>query len=275
MNEPRPIPAEDLALYAMQALPADEMASVAAALRDNPQAQAELAELQGDLALLALSTEQHEVPAGAYDRLQTRMRRSAAEAAPFPVQTSSATAESSATSNVVELPRRSRWALITPWAIAAALAIATITLGIRASQLNEALDDQVRLSAGLAARASRAQQVLEVLNAPNAQRVTLTASKVEPAPSASAVYLPDRGAIVLEASHLKPVPSGKAYELWVLPADGSKPVAAGTFRPDAQGYASLVLPKIASGIAAKGFGVTIENEEGSPVPTSPIVLSGE
>ncbi len=284
MSEPRPILAEDLALYAMQALPADEMASVAAALRDNPDAQAELALLEGDLALLALSTEQHAVPAGAYDRLQSRMRRSADEAVPFPAATqqSVVTAPASApqtstreTKDVIEMPRRSRWAIVTPWVAAACFAIATVVLSIRSSQLNEALDDQVRLSAALAGRASHAQQVLEVLNAPNAQRVTLTATKSQPAPSASTVYLAERGALVLEASHLKPVPAGKAYELWVLPADGSKPVAAGTFRPDAQGFASLVLPKIPSGIAAKGFGLTIEGEEGSPVPTSPIVLSGE
>ena len=41
MNEtgsnPAPISPEDLALYAIQALPGDEMAAVSAALRDTPQ----------------------------------------------------------------------------------------------------------------------------------------------------------------------------------------------------------------------------------------------
>ena len=67
MNEPgsnsAPISQEDLALYAMRSLPADEMAAVAAALRDNPQAQQELARIHDDLALLALSVDQQAVPA--------------------------------------------------------------------------------------------------------------------------------------------------------------------------------------------------------------------
>jgi len=270
MNEPRPIPAEDLALYAMQALSADEMVAVAAGLRDNLQAQQELAQIQGDLALLALTSEQHAAPAGSFERLKARMQESGTAAA-----MGSASIASAPRAPVLEMPRRSKWAIITPWAIAAGLAIACSTLGYRNSALNDALDDQVKLSANLAARASHAQQVLEVLNAPDAQRVTLTTSKAPAAPTAHTVYLAERGALVMEASNLKPVPAGKAYELWVLPANGSAPVAAGTFTPDTRGFASVVLPSLKSGIMAKGFGVTVENAEGSPVPTSPLVLSGE
>lgn len=275
MNEPRPIPAEDLALYAIQALPADEMAAVAAALRDNPQAQQELAQIHGDLALLALSSDPHAAPAGSFERLKARMQQSGNTANPASATAAPAPSPSAAGTPVLQMPRRSKWAIITPWAIAAGLAIACSTLGYRNSALNDALDDQVKLSANLAASASHAQQVLEVLNAPDAQRVTLTTSKTPPAPVAHTVYLAERGALVMEASNLKPVPAGKAYELWVLPANGSAPVAAGTFTPDTRGFASVVLPNLKSGIMAKGFGVTIEKAEGSPVPTSPLVLAGE
>jgi hypothetical protein len=275
MNEPRPIPAEDLALYAMQALSADEMAAVAAALRGNPQAQQELAQIQGDLALLALSSDQHPAPAGSFERLRGRMHQSGNIGAAAPVAPAPSANTPAITSPVVQMPRRSKWAIITPWAIAAGLAIACSTLGYRSSALNDALDDQVKLSANLAARASHAQQVLEVLDAPDAQRVTLTAAKAPAAPIAHAVYMAERGALVMEASNLKPVPAGKAYELWVLPANGSAPVAAGTFTPDQRGFASVVLPSLKTGIMAKGFAVTIEKAEGSPVPTSPLVLSGE
>jgi anti-sigma-K factor RskA len=80
--------------------------------------------------------------------------------------------------------------------------------------------------------------------------------------------------MILLATNLKPLPAGKAYELWVIPANGKAPVPAGLFHPDERGSATLVLPSLAPGIAAKAFGVTIENASGSPVPTSPIVLSG-
>jgi anti-sigma-K factor RskA len=276
MSESRPIPAEDLALYAMQALPAEEMAVIAAALRDDPQAQQELARIHGDLALLALSSDQQPAPSGAFDRLRTRMRDSAKDfATPAAVSTPMEMIEAPPAITAVPSRRRSKWATITPWAIAACLAIACSILGYRVSSLNDALDGESGLVSNLAAKASHAQQVLEVLNAPDAQRVTLTTTKTPPSPTAHTVYLADRGALVMEASHLNPVPAGKAYELWVIPASGGAPLPAGTFRPNAEGYASVVLPRLPSGVPAKAFGITIENAAGSATPTLPIVLSGE
>ncbi len=281
MSEPRPIPAEDLAFYAMRALPAEEMAAIAAALRDNPQAQQELARIQGDLALVALSADQHPAPAGAFDRLKARMQDDS------PVRTKDfATSAAGSTpmemvemteapSEVTPISRRSKWTTITPWAIAACLAIACSILGYRVASLNDALDGESRLVSNLAAKASHAQQVLEVLNAPEAQRVTLSSTKTPPWPTAHTVYLAERGALVMEASHLKPVPAGKAYELWVIPASGAAPIPAGTFWPNSEGYASVVLPKIPTGVPAKSFGITIENAGGSATPTAPILLSGE
>lgn len=283
-SNPVPIPNEDLALYAMQALPADEMAVTAAALRDNPKAQQELARIQGDLALLALSADQQAVPAGALDRLKLRMREDAravtrtdTQTAPQPVATKVPMSMTDTAYEIAPISssRRSKWATFTPWAIAAALAIACSILGYRVSSMNDELDGASRLVSNLAAKASHAQQVLEVLSAPEAQRVTLSSTKTPPWPTAHTVYLAERGALVMEASHLKPVPAGKAYELWVIPASGGAPMPAGTFWPNAEGYASLVLPKLPSGVPAKGFGITIENNGGSATPTMPIVLSGE
>ena len=278
MNDPRSIPNEDLALYAMQALSADEMAAVAEALRGNPEAQQELARIQGDLALLALSADQQPVPAGALDRLKVRMRESAPAAAKDFATTAEVSTPIEMTATALEItsvPRRSKWATFTPWAIAACLAIACSILGYRVSSLNDALDGAVHQVAGLSTKASHAQQVLEVLNAPDAQRVTLTSTKTPPAPTAHTVYVADRGALMMEAINLKPVPAGKTYELWVIPASGAAPVPAGTFTPNAEGYASVVLPKLPAGIPARAFGITIENAGGASTPTMPIVLSGE
>ena len=70
------------------------------------------------------------------------------------------------------------------------------------------------------------------------------------------------------------LPIAKVYELWIIPADGTAPVPAGTFRPDARGYASVVMPQIPKGVAAKAFGVTMEAEGGATTPTMPILLVG-
>jgi anti-sigma-K factor RskA len=274
MNErgsnPAPLSHEDLALYAMGSLPAEEMAAVAATLRENPQARQELARIQDDLALLALSVDQQPAPAGSFERLQARMR----EAGPTTTSSQTTGNMTATISEVTAIRGRSKWAIFTPWAIAACLAIACSVLGYKVSSMNDALDGESGLVSNLAAKASRAQQVLEVLNAPDAQRVTLTVSKMPPAPTAHTVYLAERGALVMEASHMAPAPAGKAYELWVIPADGAAPLPAGTFRPNAEGYASLVLPKLPSGVPAKAFGITLENASGSSTPTMPILLSG-
>ena len=73
---------------------------------------------------------------------------------------------------------------------------------------------------------------------------------------------------------MAPLPANKAYELWVIPANGAPSIPAGTFWPDAAGNASLILPKIPEGVDAKAFGVTIESSEGSPTPTLPIIMAG-
>ena len=263
MSDPRQIPSEDLALYAMQSLPADEMAAVGAALRNNPGAQQELARIRGDLALLALSADQQPAPSGAFGRLRARIHQETPGSEPM------------TTTYEITPARRSRWATFTPWAIAAALAIACSILGYRVSSLNDALDGSSRLASNLAIKASHAQQVLEVLNSPDAQRVTLSATKTPPAPTAHTIYLADRGALVMEASHLQPVPANKTYQLWVIPSSGAAPIPAGTFRPNTEGYASVVLPSLPPGVPAKAFGITIENAGGSATPTPPIILSGE
>jgi len=116
--------------------------------------------------------------------------------------------------------------------------------------------------------------VLEVLTAPSAQRVTLTEGKAPAQPTARATYLPERGGLILLATNLKPLPEGKTYQLWIIPASGSAPVPAGLFHPDSAGTATLVLPQLSAGIAAKAFGVTIEKASGALSPTLPIILSG-
>lgn len=168
--------------------------------------------------------------------------------------------------------RRSRGFWI-PWGVAAAMAIVAIFLALQNRALNDELQDESNLLTNVAGQASRAQQVLEVLTAPGAQRVTLSEDKVSAQAMALATYFPERGGLILVAANMKPLPAGKTYELWVIPASGN-PVPAGLFRPDASGTATLVLPPLRAGIAAKAFSVTVEQASGSNTPTSPVILSG-
>jgi hypothetical protein len=187
-------------------------------------------------------------------------------------------------------PRRAPWAVLawTGWAVAAGCSfVAGLQLhqrqqmqGVLATQQAKMDDVQKQMS-----HAQQAQEALSTLTAADAMQVALHAApplkpvaavKGAPpaaAPEALAAYLADKGALIFVATHLQPAPAGKTYELWLLPANGQSPVPAGTFKPDAQGSASVLMPKLPKGVPAKGFGVTIENDGGSPTPTLPIVMS--
>jgi len=136
---------------------------------------------------------------------------------------------------------------------------------------NEALRNEVQSQEQSAAKA---EAVLQTLTAPDAAHFTLVAANTKPQPQGRATYLRNRSSLVFVASNLDPVNPGKTYELWLLPQSGSAPIPAGTFKPDARGNASVLLPALPSEVAAKGFAVTIENEGGSNTPTMPIVMAG-
>jgi anti-sigma-K factor RskA len=256
---------EELASYAMQGLSPEESASIRAHLQTCATCRTELAQVCGDLALLGIAVEQTAIPQGARERFLSRIASS---------PTVKAAEKLGAVTPISVGKTRRGPGFWIPWGAAAALAIATITLGVQNRALNVQVQDQLRLITNLAGQASKAQQVLEVLTAPSAQRVTLTEGKTPVQPSARATYLPERGGLILLATNLKPLPEDKTYELWVIPADGKAPVPAGLFRPDAVGTATVVLPPLPAGIAAKALGVTIEKASGSSTPTPPIVLSG-
>jgi hypothetical protein len=254
---------EELASYAMQSLPVEETASIRTHLQSCAICRAELARVCGDLALLGIAVEQQPLPDGARERFLKRIA-SGIESQAKPAEVVPISVKSS----------RRGTGFWVAWGTAAAMAIVAVSLGVQNRALNDELHDESSLVTNLAAQASRAQQVLEVLTAPGAQRVTLTEGKAPAQPTARATYLPERGGLILLATDLKPLPAGKTYELWVIPASGKAPVPAGLFHPDSSGTATLVLPPLPAGIAAKAFGVTIEKASGSDSPTAPIILSG-
>lgn len=73
------------------------------------------------------------------------------------------------------------------------------------------------------------------------------------------------GALRFEAHGMQAPPSGKIYQTWYI-RPGSKPTPAPTFKPDANGNATVVLPVGAE----KGLtvAVTVEPEGGSQAPTT-------
>jgi anti-sigma-K factor RskA len=279
---PRHTDPEDLALYAMQLLSGEEAVTIAQHVEHCAECRRELAHIQGDLGTYAFTVEMHAPPATARQRLVRQVSREK-KAAPISNPVIAAYGRSASILGPVEeeeeQPKRNIGRAVlgwSGWAIAAGLAVAAGFLYKDRVALRGSLAAQSSQVAQLSAEAAQAHQLMSALTDPKAVRVTLTAKPLPPksGPLGGATYNPDKGTLVFLASGLDPLQDYKTYELWLIPADGSAALPAGTFHPDDRGNASLIMPDLPKGIPAKGFGVTIEDEGGSQTPTKPIVIAG-
>lgn len=284
---PRHPDPEDLTLYAMQLLPVDETESVSRHLERCAECRAELARVHSDLAAYAATVDLQSPPASARQRLVRQVARekkivSAAQpvAQPQPQAPIAAFGRSGSMLAAEDHPPQKRssgrsFLAWSGWGIAAGLAVALGFLYGDRSNLRDTLTYQAGQIQRLNADAAASHQLMDALTDPRAVRVTLT-TKPQPhaAPMGGVTYDPEKGSLVFLASDLDPLQALKTYELWVIPADGSAPIPAGTFHPDDRGNGSVVMPDLPKGVPAKAFAVTIEPDGGSPTPTMPTIMAG-
>ena len=247
--------AEDLALYALDALQVEDRARVDEHLAECAACRQELEQLRGDTALLALSTAGPRPPQRARQRLLDAVAREART--PRLVETST---------------RRSWWGML-GWAAATAVVIFAVSLWRENSVLKESLASASSQAAKSAREMEELRKIAAPILEPEAQRVTLVSAKAPPQPQGKVFYLRNRNSLVLLANNLPALGPRKAYELWLIPTSGN-PIPAGVFKPDAHGSASVVNPPLPVGTEAKAFAITVENEAGSATPTMPIVMMG-
>jgi hypothetical protein len=288
MNTENHLSPEDLALFALRSMPQEDFAAALQHLRQCASCRAETEEMQRDLVAYAMTADMQTPPARSRERL---IRSIAKDKKPIPINRPQvapveepvfAARESRDEADVFAQrpPRRYGLGVLawTGWAVAAGLAVvAGVQYQQRQGLANSLGATTARLQES-SADAARAEQVMQTLTDAHAMRVALhlpATPGTPPKPEAHATYVQDRGALVMVANNLLPLGENKTYELWLLPsAEGQQPIPAGLFKPDAAGNASVVLPDLPKGVAAKGFGVTIEAEGGAKAPTPPIVLVG-
>jgi anti-sigma-K factor RskA len=301
MSEQRRITSEDLTLFAMQLLSKEEAAEIAAYVEQSAEARRELAEIQGDLAIYAHTVDMHSPPQQARERLMKQVSR---EKKAIPIDRTVAPTETARTGTTfgeavevandqqngrglgsgdylleADQPKRSVAGRVLPWvgwAVAAGLAVTAGDLYHERDALRASVTTQAVQIDHLTADAAAARQVLDTMTDSSAMRVTLTKGQTAPLPTGRVTYVANKGTLIFLASNLEPLQPTKTYELWLIPAsEGESPIPAGTFRPDARGNASVIMPPLPKGVAAKAFGVTVEDEGGSTTPTQPIILVGE
>jgi|SRR5271166_1827641 len=253
---------EDLALYALNALEGEDRARLEQHLALCADCRLELESLRGDGALLALSTIGPKPPARSRQRLLDAV---AAEATAIP-------ASRTRTPQKNSRPTRSWWGF-GGWAAAAAAIVLAVLLWNENSALKQSLTAMSDQSAQTTRELEDLRRMAAPILSPEAQRITVVAVKTPPQPQGKAFYLRNRSSLVFVANNMPPLPPHKAYELWLVPANGT-PLAAGVFKPDAHGSGTIVNPPLPAGVEAKAFAITVEDEAGVPHATSPIIMMG-
>ncbi|MGD1021441.1 MAG: anti-sigma factor [Candidatus Sulfotelmatobacter sp.] len=246
--------AEDLALYALHALTGADREKLEQHLANCASCRLELEQLRGDTALLALSAAGPRPPQRARKRLLEAIARE-----PRIVATPSGA-------------RRTWWGWL-GWAATAAVLVFALSLWRENFALKETLASASSTAAENARQLEELRKIAAPIIEPEAQRVTLVAAKTPPQPQGKAFYLRKRNSLVFLANNMPALPPQKAYELWLIPTSGA-PIPAGVFKPDAHGSATVVNPPLPAGAEAKAFAITVEDEAGSPAPTTPVLMMG-
>jgi len=271
MPETLHIEQDELIQYAMGTLKEAQLTTLTAHISMCNTCRGELGKIHLDLACYATVMPQEQLPEGAQGRFMERL-----------------TSGSAVESKFVQMRNKSRLYVIsksvhnwlgTPMPLkilCGALAAAVLLLGYddlsHIHENRQLMPEMKRFEK----ETVELQELREFLQGSHLQTVTLRERPLQSkTPEGHALYSAVQGKLVFLASNMAAPPAGKAYELWVLPAGGGAPIAAGTFVPDHDGSGSIIFPSIPGNVPAAGFGITLEDAKGSPTPTSPILLSGQ
>ena len=267
---------DDLPLYALGTLEAEERAAVEQALAEDPSLAAELREWSELVGLLALDAPDA-APPEVRNRLVARVRGD---------QPADKVAR-----------RRLGWHV--PLAAAAALLLSILAyreIGFRAERTrnvqtlaalqkaltareselataNASLATVERDAASLRAALAAAEESLSVVQQRGLTLVSLKETKDSPPAQGHILLSPPTGRALFYAFGLPKVPDDKVYELWwITEKDG--PVRAAIFHPDEQGLGRVEAAVPESAGAIQAAAVTVEVAGGVDKPQGPMVLLG-
>jgi anti-sigma factor RsiW len=245
--------ASDLTRYALGELSPTERSEVDRHLGSCGDCRSELERLQGDTAMLALTSP----PVAPPPRARARLVAAVAREPRLEV--------------VAHGARHRSWWMWVPSFTALALAIAVGVLWHDNSDLRQEATEMTGMMTQYELDAQKTKEVMSAMTAKGAVRANLVETGSEPQAHGKATYNPGNGDVVLVASDLKQLPPGQTYQLWLVPTAGGKPIPAGNFKPDVHGHAVFVqraAPKVKTG----HFAVTIE-AKGAVEPSSPVILA--
>jgi anti-sigma-K factor RskA len=270
MPEAFHIEEDDLIQYVLGTLKDTQLSTLTAHVSMCNACRSELARIQVELASYAAVQPMSELPSGARERFLTRLESGTVAESKFTQMRNKSRLYimSKSFQHWLETPMPLK---ILSGALAAALLFVAFDDLSHIHEIRQLLPEIKRFERDNAELA----ELKDFLHGNHAQQIALREKPLlAKSPEGHAQYSASSGKLVFTASNIAAPPAGKAYELWLLPATGGKPIPAGMFTPDLQGNAAVIFPDIPVNVQAGGFGVTVEDAAGSPAPTSPIILSG-
>jgi anti-sigma-K factor RskA len=250
-------PLELAAAYALGALSPDEAQRFEAFLATSAEAQREVAEYREVAALLALGGEEAAPGEALRERVLARVGESTTRALP---------------------PAGAAMGRGAPWLALAASVLLAVGLGAglvsargRLAAVETELATRNQTLAQTQQQLTERQATLNSILEPGVQLFQLTASG-DPEPGIQLFWNREQHRAIVHGYRLKAVPAGQAYQLWFI-KDG-KPVPSVTFKPKADGDASVGQIPVPSDGTVSAAAITVEPEAGSAQPTSPIVMVG-
>lgn len=257
MNERREPPhdmLDDVAVYALGALPAAEAENVRAHIASCRRCAREYAHLKAAAAMVGVSAETTGDAAGCPSTLLKPriMARVRATAASPPVRT----------------PPASRPSVWPAYLVAAAC----VAIAIVSSMWNVALVGQLHLAQQeIAHAAQRSDSLARALVDQRTMLSDLMASDVKRYAAAGGEVVMRGNRAYIAMHDLPQLPRGKVYQAWMLPKGGTKMVPSLTFVPDAHGVVVASLPSDTHAMAE--IAVSVEPEGGSKQPTTKPVFA--
>ena len=174
--------------------------------------------------------------------------------------------------------RAVRPAIVVPWFLATAAALALAVLTPYTAQLRNRTRELAAAVRDLTARLAEGDRQLvavrnevSLLAAPDVKRVDLRGQGAVPQAAARAYFSRSRG-VYFVASDLPAISSDRAYQLWFVTPGG--PVNAQVFIPDGRGGAELIAAVPPGMPDPTVLAVTLEPAGGSPQPTTVPFLVG-
>ena len=257
---------ELLPFYVLDALSKEERELVESYLEQNPEARAQMQDLQSGAAALPYVVSPLEPPRHVKEALMARVTADAQSSERAPARASSPV-------RAPQPARRGIWFENIFRALslgAAAVAILwVLVLNTQVARLQEQISS---LNEQVTAQSQSLDALIQ--NLPQSEQsevitVSLNSTEDQPRPLGQLIANPNDRSAVVVISGLPPLEPGQTYQVWLI---GDAPVSAGLLTVDENGQSVLIVTSEESIGSFNSLGISIEPAGGSIEPTGEIVV---